>query len=86
MRILHKGLLVKKLTREQLGKIVLPESVQDDWLRGKVIKIGSDIEQDISVGDIVIFPPAPPHLGDYPTVGDEGYIILSENMVLAIED
>ena len=86
MRILHKGLLVEKLTREQLGKIILPESVEDDWLRGRVIKIGPDIEQDIKVDDIVIFPPAPPHLGEFPTVGDEGYIILSENMILAIED
>lgn len=86
MRPLHKNILTKQLTREQLGKIVLPESVQDDWLRGEVIKLGPDIEQDIMVGDIVIFPPAPPHLGEYPTIGDEGYLILSENMVLAIDD
>ena len=86
MRILHKGLLIEKLTREQLGKIVLPDSVQDDWFRGGVISIGPDIEQDIKVGDIVIFPPPPPHLGEYPVIGDDGYIIISENMVLAIED
>ncbi len=86
MRPIHKNILAKQLTREQLGKIVLPESIQDDWLRGKVIKLGPDIEQDIKIGDVVIFPPAPPHLGEYPTIGDEGYLIISENMVLAIED
>ncbi|KKN73065.1 hypothetical protein LCGC14_0403740 [marine sediment metagenome] len=86
MKILHKGLLVEKLTRQQLGKVVLPDSVEDDWFRGKVISIGPDIEQDIKVGDIVIFPPPPPHLGNYPTIGDGGYIILSENMILALED
>jgi len=85
VRPLHKNILIKQLTREQLGKIVMPESVQDDWLRGKVISIGPDIEQDIKVGDVVIFPPAPPHLGEYPVIGDEGYVILSENMVLAKE-
>ena len=86
MKPLHKNLLIEKLTREQLGKIVLPDSVQDDWLRGKVISVSPKIEEDIKVGDIVIFPPAPPHLGEYPTIGDEGYVILSENMVLAKED
>ena len=82
---LHKNLLVEQLTREQLGKIVLPDSVEDDWKRGRVVSVSSKIEEDIKVGDVVIFPPAPPHLGEYPTVGDEGYIILSENMVLAKE-
>ena len=86
MKPLHKNLLVKQLTREQLGKIVLPDSVEDDWLRGEVISISPKIEEDIKVGDIVIFPPAPPHLGDYPAIGDDGYIILSENMILALED
>ena len=86
MRILHKGLLVEKLTREQLGKVILPDVVEDDWFRGKVISIGPDIEQDIKVGDIVIFPPPPPHLGEYPTIGDDGYVIIRENMWLAIED
>jgi len=83
---LHKNILVKKLTREQLGKIVMPDSVGDDWFRGKVIGVGPKVEEDIKEGDIVIFPPPPPHLGDYPTIGDEGFIILSENMILAKED
>lgn len=87
MKCLHRNLLIEKLTREQLGKIVLPDSVQDDWLRGRVISVADGVEEDIKEGDIVIFPPAPPHLGgQYPTIGDEGYIILSENMVLAKED
>jgi len=85
MRPLHKNLLIEPLTREQLGKIVLPDSVEDDWKRGKVISVGPKVEEDIKEGDIVIFPPAPPHLGDYPVIGDDGYIILSENMILALE-
>jgi len=86
MKPLYKNILVERLTREQLGKVILPDSVQDDWFRGRVIKVGPKIEEDIKEGDIVIFPPPPPHLGEYPVIGDEGYIIISENMVLAIED
>jgi len=86
MKPLHKNILVEKLTREQLGKIVLPESVVDDWFRGRVVSVGPRVEEDIKVDDVVIFPPPPPHVGEYPTIGDDGYIILSENMVLAKED
>lgn len=86
MKPTYKNILVEQLTREQLGKIVLPDSVEDDWLRGKVIRVGPKVEEDINEGDVVIFPPPPPHLGAYPFIGDEGYIILSENMILAKED
>lgn len=86
MKPLHKNLLIEQLTREQLGKIVLPDSVEDDWKRGRVISVGPKVEENINEGDIVIFPPPPPHLGEYPVIGDEGYIIISENMVLAKED
>jgi co-chaperonin GroES (HSP10) len=86
MKPTYKNIIVKRLTKDQLGKIVMPDVVEDDWLRGKVISVGPKVEEDINDGDIVIFPPAPPHLGDYPVIGDDGYIIISENMVLAIED
>ena len=86
MKPTYKNIIVKQLSKDQLGKIVMPDVVQDVWLRGKVIRVGPKVEEDINEGDIVIFPPAPPHLGDYPTVGNDGYIIISENMILALED
>jgi len=86
MKALHKNLLIKQLTHDNLGKIVMPDSVEDTWLRGEVMGIGPDIEQDIKEGDVIIFPPPPPHLGEYPTVGVEEWIIISENMALAKED
>ena len=86
MKPTYKNLIVKQLSKEQLGKIVLPDTVEDDWKRGRVINVGPKVEEDINEGDIVIFPPPPPHLGAYPVIGDEGYIIISENMILALED
>ncbi len=86
MKPTYKNIIVEKLTKEQLGKIVLPDVVEDEWKRGRVISVGPKVEEDINEGDIVIFPPPPPHLGEYPVIGSEGQIIISENMILAIED
>ena len=86
MRMLHKNLLIKQLSKEQLGKVILPDVVEDDWLRVKVINVGPAVESGIEVDDIIIFPPAPPHLGAYPTIGEKGYVIISDNMALGIED
>jgi len=86
MKPTYKNIIVKQLSKDQLGKIVMPDVVQDVWLRGKVIRVGPKVEENINEGDIVIFPPPPPHLGAYPIIGNDGYIIISENMVLALED
>ena len=84
LRPLHQNLIIKQLTREQLGKVILPDSVQDTWLRGKVIKVGSKVEEDIKVGDIIIF--SPDRYGETLDIGDKGYIIINEGMILAIEE
>ena len=94
MRMLRDNLLVKELTKEQLGKIVLPDNIEDDdWKRGKVIAAGPGnlnmhgdrIPLETVVGDIVVFPPAMG--GNYPmvTVDGEEYIIFNEKFVWAIE-
>jgi len=88
MKPLHDNIFIEQLTKEQLGKIVLPDSVQDDWLRGRVISVGPKIKEDIKAGDIVIFPPAPPYspyFGQYPIMGNDGYILINEGMILAKE-
>ena len=92
MRMLKSNLLVKKLTREQLGKIVMPESVEDEWLRGEVMGVGPEVsaseskESQVKIGDIVIFPPLTPYGNPHPAVGDDGYIIIPETYIWAIED
>ena len=102
MRMLKSNLLVKRLTKEQLGKVILPESVEDEWVRGEVMGAGPEIstmvvraptlgsptesEPQIKRGDIIIFPPLTPYGNPHPTVGDNGYIIIPETYVWAIED
>ncbi len=102
MRMLKSNLLVKKLTKEQIGKIVTPDSVEDEWIRGEVIGVGPEVstievitptlgspvdsEPQIKVGDIIIFPPLTPYQNPHPIVGSDGYIIIPETYVWAIED
>ena len=105
MRMLKSNLLVEKLTKTQLGKVILPDSVEDEWVRGKVIGVGPEIsimlikandpkfdlhsnvsEPQIKIGDIVIFPPLTPYGNPHPTVGSDGYIIIPETYIWAIED
>lgn len=86
MRVLMYNCLVKPMTKEQLGHIVLPSIVEDEWHRGKVIGVGPKVE-DVEVGDIIVYPPAPAHMGgQYPVVGSEGNIIIPEQIIWAIED
>ena len=95
MRMLKSNLLVEKLTKTQLGKVVLPDSVEDEWVRGKVMGVGPEIstmvgistdESQIKIGDIVIFPPLTPYGNPHPEVGSKGYIIIPETYIWAIED
>jgi len=85
MRMLKSNLLVKKLTKEQLGKVILPDSVEDEWVRGEVIGIGKEVTET-DVGEIVIFPPLTPYGNPHPIVGSDGYIIIPETYIWAIED
>ena len=86
MKMLKSNLLVKKLTKTQIGKVVMPESVEDEWSRGEVIRYGPDTDADINVGDIIIFPPLTPYGNPHPIVGSDGYIIIPETYIWAIED
>jgi len=96
MRVLRDNLLVKELEREQLGKVILPNSIPDDYSRGEVVAVGpgdidtagNRIELDVKIGDIVVYPPAPPQMGRYPTVnvGGESLVIFPERLVWAVEE
>ena len=85
MRVLRDNLLIKKLSRERLGTIVLPDSFKDDWERGEVIQVGPDVKGMIVVGEVAIFPPNPMG-GNYPSIGEEDVMIIPEKFIWAIED
>lgn len=88
MKMLRNNILVKELSKEQLGKIVLPQNVKDDdWLRGRVICIGPEVD-DLVVGDIIIYPPMPPGMGGMLTISVDGvaHILLNNKVALAVED
>jgi co-chaperonin GroES (HSP10) len=40
MKMLRNNILVKPLPKKQIGKIVKPSSVKEDWYRGEVILVG----------------------------------------------
>lgn len=83
--MLHNNVLVKRLSKEQLGKIVMPDSVQDEWHRGKVIAIGPKVE-NIKVNDTVVYLAPPPHVGEFPKVDIDGNIVITDTYICAIED
>ena len=95
LKMLRDNILVKEMTKEQLGKIILPQNVQDDdWSRGKVVAVGPGLKElgkvvtlEVSVDDIIVYPPMPGG-GRYPTVSIDGedYIIFNEKFVWAIEE
>lgn len=85
MRMLHNNLLVKKLTKEQLGHIVMPDSVKEEWHRGKVIAVGPKVE-GISVDDVVVYLAPPPHVGEFPKVDSKGNVVITDTYICAIED
>lgn len=92
MRPLRDNILVKQLKKEQLGKVIVPDSVQDDWYKGRVVAVGPGVfaygqfvPSDVKVGDTVIFPP--PYGESYPVVCADGVecIILPEKLIWAVE-
>ena len=94
LNVLRDNILVKEMTKEQLGAILLPEYMaDDDWQRGKVVGVGPGllidgkrIPLDVKVGDIIVFPKMPGG-GRHLTVGiaGEDFIIFNEKFVLGIE-
>jgi co-chaperonin GroES (HSP10) len=86
MKAVGSNVLIEKLVEKE-GLIVLPQGVERDYSRGKVISIGSKVESDISVDDIIIYSNRYTLGNQHPTVSvnNEEYIILSEQYVLIIE-
>lgn len=85
IRPLGKRVLVKKVKEEEVRKsgIVLPGKTSEDQpTTGEVVAIGKEIE-DIKVGDKIIHEK---YTGTEVKDGDETYLILNLDNVLAITD
>ena len=94
MRLLRDNILVRPLAKAQIGKIIMPDVVEDDWRRGEVLAVGPGlwdsgkrVPLDVEVGDIIIFMPMPGG-GKFPsvTVDGEDLIIFNDRFVHGIED
>jgi len=93
MKMLRDTILVRKIAKEKTSKIVMPDTIQDDWWRGEVKEIGKGaydnngnrIKPEVKVGDIVVF--LPPKYETYPVVNVDGCecYILAERYIAAIE-
>lgn len=93
MRMLRDNVLVKEIKKKQQGKIVMPDVIEDDWMRGEVVEVGDGIINnggeripvEVRKGDRVVFPQSP--RGRYPAVNIDGedLLILPEQYIWAIE-
>lgn len=92
IRMLKDTVLIKKVAKEQVGALVMPESIKDDWERGEVVAVGSGrwdgekyVALEVEVGDVVIYLPS--RMGSFPVVNVDGEdcIILSETNIAAVE-
>jgi chaperonin GroES len=82
---LGKRILAKKIEQEErksAGGIVLPDSVKNEKvIRAKVEAIGTDEKFEVKVGDEILVQS---FAGTEIEEGDDKYILVEENKVLAI--
>ncbi len=90
VRPLQDRILVERIEEEvKKGGIIIPDSAKEKPQQGKVIAVGSGridddgkrIPMDVKKGDIILFGK---YSGSEIRVGDEEYLIMREEDVLAI--
>lgn len=90
---LHDKVVVKRLeeTEEVRGGIIIPDTAKEKPQRGKVVSVGqgkrtedgSRIPMTLREGNQVLFTK---YGGNEVKIGDQEYLILSEDEILAIID
>jgi chaperonin GroES len=91
VRPLHDRILVKREEEgeEKIGGIIIPDTAKEKPQRGKVVAVGNGKVNDdgkrlpleVKAGDRVLFGK---YSGSEVRIGDEEYLILREEDVLAI--
>lgn len=67
---------------ETASWLIISTKEQEKVSKGKVIWIGKDVDEEISVWDTVYFPIYAP---DELEVGDEKYLIVNQKSILGVE-
>ncbi len=93
IRPLHDRVVIQRVEEEQTtaGGIVIPDTAKEKPYRGEVKAVGNGklLENgevrplDVKVGDVVLFGK---YAGTEVTIGDEDYLILREEDILAVID
>ncbi len=91
IRPLHDRVVIQRLEEEQTtpGGIVIPDTAKEKPHRGEVKAVGNGklLENgevrplDVKVGDVVLFGK---YAGTEVTIGDEDYLIMREEDILAV--
>lgn len=85
IRPVHFHLIVKKVVREAVstGGIILTASGEDDTTHAEVISVGSCVQADISVGDIITYIDGDKRI-HHEKIENENIMIMPEACVLGI--
>ena len=87
---LHDKILVQRIGEEtSVGGIIIPDTAKEKPQKGKIIRVGSGkstksgkkIKPVVKEGDIVLFGK---YSGDEWSIGNEEYLFLTEDEILAI--
>jgi chaperonin GroES len=88
---LHNHIVIKQQdeTETMYGNIVVPDMGKEKPLMGEVIAVGPGtysvtgtfIKTDVQVGEVVVFPAFG---GTKMNIGDDEYVVMKENDLLAI--
>ncbi len=91
IRPLHDRVVIERVEEEQTtpGGIVIPDTAKEKPYRGEVKAVGNGklLENgevrplDVKVGDVVLFGK---YAGTEVTIGDEDYLIMREEDILAV--
>jgi len=79
IKTVAKRLIVKKIEEEKKTTIITVTS--NEPFKASVIALGSDVDVQVSVGDVVILPA---HTGSNLEIEGEKYLAVYEDQILAV--
>lgn len=80
LRPLGKNILVKKITEEKKGGLLLPDQYDKPY-RATIIDFGSKVDLDIEKDDTLLLVP---FSGSKISDADDGYLLVTERDILGV--